>query len=70
MKARWKVLELFGNILDQIIIGWIITEFVLKINWSIRNFVTDPGMIAFWIAYAIIELLIVQVRRHEKNSEK
>ncbi len=68
MKALGKILEILAILLVQIIVGWLVTKFLLKLDWDVVEFVTDPGMIAFWSAYVIIELAIGCLRRYRKNS--
>ena len=69
MKVLKKILEILGILLVQVIIGWIVTKFLLKLEWDIVEFVTDPGMIAFWGAYIIIEWTIVRVRLYREKSK-
>ena len=74
MKVLWKVLETFGILLVQIVIGWAITRFVLKNDWNLHDFVTSPGMIVFWAAYIVIyvimKLVVFCIKRYRKNSMK
>ena len=69
MKVLKKILEILGILLVQVIIGWVVTKFLLKLEWDIVEFLTDPGMIAFWGAYIIIEWTIVRVRRYREKSK-
>ena len=69
MKVLKKILEILGILLVQVIIGWVVTKFLLKLEWDIVEFLTDQGMIAFWGAYIIIEWTIVRVRRYREKSK-
>ena len=69
MKVLKKILEILGILLVQVIIGWVVTKFLLKLELDIVEFLTDPGMITFWGAYIIIEWTIVRVRRYREKSK-
>ena len=53
-KVIWKLLEIVGILLFQIIIGYFLSSYILDTDWDLISFFINPGMIAFWGAYLII----------------
>lgn len=69
-KVIWKLLEIVGILLFQIIIGYFLSSYILDTDWDLISFFINPGMIAFWGAYLIIELLVTLLTLHKNSAKK
>ena len=70
-KLSLKLFEIVGIFVVQLIVGFIIIKIFLKMDWNVISFISDPAMIAFWVAYLIINIVILMFKnKHSKSSNE
>ena len=65
-----KMLKILGILIVQISTSYIVAKLLLKLDWNIIKFVTDPGIITFLVTYITLDLLISVIKQYKQYSKK